>query len=75
MTGTFSTHIPYRGFGPMLQDIVSGQVDWGVGALPAVLGQIKAGNLRAICVSAPQRIAAAPDIPTSTEQGYPGYMV
>ena len=75
VTGTFSTHIPYRGFGPMLQDIVSGQVDWGVGALPAVLGQIKAGNLRAICVSAPQRIAAAPEIPTSTEQGYPDYMV
>lgn len=75
VTGTFSTHIPYRGFGPMLQDIVSGQVDWGVGALPAVIGQIKAGNLRAICVSTPQRIAAAPDIPTSTEQGYPGYLV
>jgi tripartite-type tricarboxylate transporter receptor subunit TctC len=75
VTNTFSTHIPYRGFGPMLQDIVSGQVDWGVGALPAVLGQIKAGNLRAICVSAPQRIAAAPDIPTSAEQGYPGYLV
>jgi tripartite-type tricarboxylate transporter receptor subunit TctC len=75
VTGTFSTHIPYRGFGPMLQDIVSGQVDWGVGALPAVMGQIKAGNVRAICVSAPARIAAAPDIPTSTEQGYPGYMV
>jgi tripartite-type tricarboxylate transporter receptor subunit TctC len=75
VTGTFSTHIPYRGFGPMLQDIISGQVDWGVGALPAVLGQIKSGNLRAICVSAPQRIAAAPDIPTSTEQGYPSYMV
>jgi tripartite-type tricarboxylate transporter receptor subunit TctC len=75
VTGTFSTHIPYRGFGPMLQDIVGGQVDWGVGALPAVMGQVKAGNLRAICVSAPARIAAAPDIPTSTEQGYPGYMV
>lgn len=75
VTGTFSTHIPYRGFGPMLQDIVSGQVDWGVGALPAVMGQIKAGNVRAICVSAPARIAAAPDIPTSAEQGYPGYLV
>ena len=75
VTGTFSTHIPYRGFGPMLQDIVSGQVDWGVGALPAVMGQIKAGNVRAICVSAPARITAAPDIPTSAEQGYPGYLV
>lgn len=75
VTGTFSTHIPYRGFAPMLQDIVSGQVDWGVGALPAVLGQIKAGNLRAICVSARERIPAAPDIPTSAEQGYPKYVV
>ena len=75
VTGTFSTHIPYRGFGPMLSDIIGGQVDWGVGALPAVIGQIKSGNLRAICVSAPQRVAAAPDIPTAAEQGFPGYMV
>lgn len=75
VTGTFSTHIPYRGFGPMLQDIVSGQVDWGVGALPAVAGQIKAGNLRALCVSAPARIAAAPDIPSSAEAGVPKYLV
>ena len=72
---TFSTHIPYRGFGPMLQDIVSGQVDWGVGALPAVAGQVKAGNLRALCVSAPARINAAPDIPTSAEGGFPKYLV
>lgn len=75
VTGTFSTHIPYRGFGPMLQDIMGGQVDWGVGALPAVAGQIKAGNLRALCVSAPARIAAAPDIPTSAEGGVPRYLV
>jgi tripartite-type tricarboxylate transporter receptor subunit TctC len=75
VTGTFSTHIPYRGFGPMLQDIVSGQVDWGIGALPAVAGQIKAGNLRALCVSAPARSAAAPDIPTSAEAGVPRYLV
>ena len=75
VSGTFSTHIPYRGFGPMLQDIVSGQVDWGVGALPAVAGQIKAGNLRALCVSAPARVPAAPEIPTSAEGGFPNYLV
>lgn len=75
VTNTFSTHIPYRGFGPMLQDIIGGQVDWGVGALPAVLGQIKSGNLRAICIPGSQRSAAAPDIPTSVEQGFPRYMV
>ncbi len=75
VSGTFSTHIPYRGFGPMLQDIISGQVDWGVGALPAVAGQVKAGNLRALCVSSPARIAAAPEIPTSAEGGFPKYLV
>ena len=75
VSGTFSTHIPYRGFGPMLQDILSGQVDWGVGALPAVLGQVKAGNLRALCISSRQRSAAAPEIPTSAEAGFPRYLV
>lgn len=75
VTGTFSTHIPYRGFGPMLADIVGGQVHWGVGALPACKGQIDAGRVRPICVSAPHRIDAAPTIPTSGEQGYPAYLV
>ena len=75
VSGTFSTHIPYRGFGPMLQDIIGGQIDWGVGALPAVAGQVKAGNLRALCVSSPVRIAAAPEIPTSAEGGFPKYLV
>ena len=75
VTHTYVTHIPYRGVAPMVQDIIAGQVDMGVLALPSALAHIKAGTMRAICVSAPQRIAAAPDIPTSTEQGYPGYMV
>lgn len=74
-TQTFSTHIPYRGFGPMLQDVIAGQVDWGIGALPAMRGQIKAGNVRAICISAPARIPAAPDIATAVEQGFPKYLV
>jgi tripartite-type tricarboxylate transporter receptor subunit TctC len=75
VTGTFSTHIPYRGFAPMLQDLIGGQVDWGVGALPAVAAQIKAGSLRALCVSATARIPAAPDIPTSADAGVPKYLV
>jgi tripartite-type tricarboxylate transporter receptor subunit TctC len=75
VTGTFSTHIPYRGFAPMLQDIIGGQVHWGVGALPAVAGQIKAGTVKALVVSAPIRIAAAPQIPTSADEGYPKYLV
>ena len=75
VTQTFVTHIPYRGVAPMVQDIIAGQVDMGVLALPSAQAHIKAGTMRAICVSAPARIPAAPEIPTSAEQGYPGYLV
>jgi len=74
-TGTFATHIPYRGFGPMVADIIGGQVDFGVGALVAVAGQIKSGNLRAICIASSQRALSHPDIPTAAEQGFPKYLV
>jgi tripartite-type tricarboxylate transporter receptor subunit TctC len=74
-TQTFATLIPYRGFGPMLTDLAGGQVDFGIGALPAMHGQIKADNVRAICVSAPARIPAALEIMTAVEQGYPKYLV
>ena len=75
VSGTFSTHIPYRGFGPMVQDIVGGQCDWGVGALPAVAGQVKAGNVRALCIASPARSPVLPDVPTSIEAGFPKYLV
>jgi tripartite-type tricarboxylate transporter receptor subunit TctC len=75
VTQTFVTHIPYRGVAPMVQDLIGGQVDMGVLALPAAQAHLKAGTVRAICVSAPDRIAAAPDIPTAKEQGYPAYLV
>jgi tripartite-type tricarboxylate transporter receptor subunit TctC len=75
VTGTFSTHIPYRGTGPMVTDIMSGQVDWGVVALPAIRGQIESGRVRALCVATPNRVAAAPQIPTAVEQGFANYVV
>jgi len=74
-TQTFVTHIPYRGVAPMVQDIIAGQVEMGVLSLPSAQAHIKAGTLRAICVSALERVPAAPDIPTAKEQGYPGYLV
>ena len=74
-TGTFATHIPYRGFGPMLADIVGGQVDFGVGALPAVIGHIKSGSLRALAIASSTRAVAAPDIPTGVEQGFGKFLV
>ena len=75
VTGTFVTHIPYRGVAPMVSDIIAGRVDMGVLSLPSAQSQIKSGTMRAICVSAAARILAPPEIPTAAEEGYPGYMV
>ncbi|WP_293997101.1 Bug family tripartite tricarboxylate transporter substrate binding protein [Sphaerotilus sp.] len=73
--GATARHIPYKGVGPMLTDLIGGQVQIGVAALPSVQQHIKSGALRAIGTGAAQRLAAAPDIPTLVEQGMPGYQV
>jgi tripartite-type tricarboxylate transporter receptor subunit TctC len=64
-------HIPYKGMGPMLTDMMGGQVDMGVAAVAAVQGQLKSGALRAIGVMHKSRIASLPNLPTLTEQGFP----
>jgi tripartite-type tricarboxylate transporter receptor subunit TctC len=66
-------HIPYKGVGPMVADMIGGQVDMGVLALPAVQAHLKSGALRAIGVGGSARSAAAPEIPTIAEQGLPNY--
>jgi len=68
-------HIPYKGVGPMLTDLIGGQVDFATAALPSVQAHLKSGALRAIGMTTAQRAAAAPDIPTFVEQGLPGYVV
>lgn len=73
--GVTSKHIPYKGVGPMISDLLGGQVDWGVTSLPSVQGHLKAGTLRAIGVGSLTRVAAAPEIPTMVEQGMPNYLV
>lgn len=73
--GVTARHIPYKGVGPMLTDLIGGQVQMGVAALPSVQQHLKSGALRAIGTGTAQRLAAAPDIPTMTEQGMPGYLV
>lgn len=73
--GAKAGHVPYKGVGPMLTDLIGGQVDFATAALPSVQQHLKSGALRAIGVGAPQRAAAAPDIPTMVEQGMPGYLV
>jgi tripartite-type tricarboxylate transporter receptor subunit TctC len=68
-------HIPYKGVGPLVTDLIGGQVDFAAVALPSVLQHIKSGALKAIGIGTAQRSAAAPDIPTVVEQGLPGYVV
>ena len=65
------SHIPYKGMGPMLTDLMSGQVEMGVAAVAAVQGYLKNGSLRAIGVMGKSRVASLPDVPTIAEQGFP----
>ena len=64
-------HIPYKGVGPQITDLIGGQIELGVVALPAVQGHLKSGALRAIGVMGPSRVASLPDLPTIAEQGFP----
>lgn len=73
--GVKAKHIPYKGVGPMLTDLIGGQVEIATAALPSVQQHIKSGALRAIGVGSPTRLAAAPEIPTMVEQGLPDYLV
>jgi tripartite-type tricarboxylate transporter receptor subunit TctC len=68
-------HIPYKGVGPMLTDIMSGQVDFGVTAVPSVQGQLKSGALRAVAVMGDARVPSLPNVATLKEQGFPDAVV
>ena len=70
-----ATHVPYKGVGPMVTDLIGGQVDFGVAALPSVQGHIKSGALRPIGMLTSARTPAAPDIATLAEQGLNDFSV
>jgi tripartite-type tricarboxylate transporter receptor subunit TctC len=72
LTGTQVLFIPYRGAGPAMTDMISGQVDLLVGQGAVTLPQVRAGAIKAIVNMSPRRSAAMPDIPTSDESGVPG---
>ena len=69
MTGTFMLHLPYRGSGPALIDLMAGNVDLMFDNLPSALPHIRSGKLRALAVTSGQRSAALPDVPTVAEAG------
>lgn len=68
-------HVPYRGSGPAMTDLVGGQVLTMVETVPAALPFIKSGQLRALAVTMPERISMLPDMPTAQEAGLPGFEV
>ena len=71
MTGSYMTHIPYRGSGPALMDMVGGNADVMFDNLPSSMQQIKGGKLKALAVTSAQRSPALPDVPTVEEAGGP----
>jgi tripartite-type tricarboxylate transporter receptor subunit TctC len=70
VAGMFITHIPYRGTGPMLTDLLAGRTQATNVGLPAVIGHVKSGKLRAIAVGTAQRLPMLPDVPTVAEHGF-----
>ena len=71
--GIKMTHVPYKGAGPAVTDLMGGSVDCFFGNTQAVGGLVTAGRLRPLAVTSPQRLANFPNVPTVAEQGYPGF--
>ncbi len=69
------THVPYKGAGPAVIDLISGQVDMFITTPPSVMGHAKSGKLKLLAVTANKRHPALPSIPTSAQAGLPGYEV
>ena len=72
-TNIFILHVPYRGTGPQLTDLLAGRLQAASVGAPAILQFIKTGKLRCIATGTAQRIPQLPDVPTVAEQGYPGF--
>ena len=69
VAGVEMTHVPYRGSGPMLQEVIAGRIEVAVDNLPSVLGHLREGRMRALAVTTATRSPALPDVPTTAEEG------
>jgi tripartite-type tricarboxylate transporter receptor subunit TctC len=75
MTGVDLTHIPYKGAGPMMQDLIAGQVDMAFDGMSTSAPMIKGGKLKPLAVTTKERSFIAPQVPTMQEAGLPNYLV
>jgi tripartite-type tricarboxylate transporter receptor subunit TctC len=75
LTGTFITHIPYRGSGPTITDLLASQIDLTVTTAPSLMPHIQSGRFRPLLVAGPRRLASLPNVPTGAELGLKGYEV
>jgi tripartite-type tricarboxylate transporter receptor subunit TctC len=73
LTGTQMTHVPYKGSGPAVQDLMGGTVDLFITTPAGVTSQIQSGRVKGFAVTSPKRLAALPNVPTVTESGLKGY--
>lgn len=73
LSGTAYNHIPYKGAGPALTELIAGQVNFMIATMPGAIPHVRGGRLRALGISSLKRSPAAPDVPTIAETGLPGY--
>jgi tripartite-type tricarboxylate transporter receptor subunit TctC len=72
-TGIDIVHVPYKGSGPMMLDVIAGTVQSTIATPPSILGYVQSGKVRALAVAAKSRHPLMPDVPTSAEAGYPKF--
>jgi tripartite-type tricarboxylate transporter receptor subunit TctC len=75
LAGIKLQHVPYRGTGPAMKDMLGGQIDAMCDSAPNVVPQLQAGTIRALVVAQPSRVTATPDIPSAEEAGLPNFNV
>lgn len=73
LSGTNMVHVPYKGMGQVLTDVISGNIQMAFGNTPNAAPLVQAGKMRALAVAHPTRVSQLPDVPTVSEQGYPGF--